>query len=83
MFRGISRQSPHFMRALTLSADIHLKHKKDPAAYVHCYSQLAEQHMDYESYRLLGSGLLRIQEPEKAIKANCPAPYGLFLASCP
>ena len=71
MCRGIDRQSPHFLRALTLTADIQLKHKTDPAAYVQCYSQLAEQHRDYESYCLLGSALLRIQEPEKAIKASC------------
>ena len=52
-----------------MAADIHLRQKQDPAAYVQCYSQLAEQHGDYESYRLLGLALLRIQEPEKAIKA--------------
>ena len=75
--RGIDRQSPHFLRALTLTADIHLKHKRDPAGYVQCYSQLAEQHRDYESYRLLGSALLRIQEPERAIQAGCAPRFSL------
>ncbi len=67
--RAIDRQSPHFLKALTATASIQRDHKRDPAAYVQCYSQLAEQHGDYESYRLLGAALLRIQEPEKAIKA--------------
>ena len=59
---------------MTATADIQLNHKRDPAAYVQCYSQLAEQHGDYESYRLLGAALMRIQEPEKAIKAGCCEP---------
>ncbi|KAA6420554.1 MAG: tetratricopeptide repeat 21B [Trebouxia sp. A1-2] len=67
--RTIDRQSPHFLKALTATASIQLEHKRDPAAYVHCYSQLAEEHADYESYRLLGAAFMRIQEPEKAIKA--------------
>ncbi|DBB04932.1 TPA: hypothetical protein ACH3X3_010212 [Trebouxia sp. C0006] len=69
LLRTIDRQSPHFLKALTATASIQLEHKRDPAAYVHCYSQLAEEHADYESYRLLGAALMRIQEPEKAIKA--------------
>lgn len=56
-----------------MAADIQLRYKRDAAAYVQCYSQLAEQHKDYQSYRLLGSALLRIQEPEKAIKARLPS----------
>ncbi len=70
--RTIDRQSPHFLKALTATASIQLEHKRDPAAYVHCYSQLAEEHADYESYRLLGAALMRIQEPEKAIKVRLP-----------
>ena len=68
--RTIDRQSPHFLKALTAAASIQLEHKRDPAAYVQCYSQLAEQHGDYESYRLLGAALLRIQEPERAIRVS-------------
>ena len=78
--RTIDRQSPHFLKALTATASIQLEHKRDPAAYVHCYSQLAEEHADYESYRLLGAALMRIQEPEKAIKVRPPTP--LSLAPC-
>ena len=68
--RSIDRHSPHFLKALTAAANIELHHKRDPAAYVQCYSQLAEQHRDYDSYRLLGAALMKIQEPEQAIKAS-------------
>ena len=68
--RSIDRHSPHFLRALTSAAGIELHHRRDPAAYVQCYSQLAEQHRDYDSYRLLGAALMNIQEPDKAIKAG-------------
>ena len=68
--RSIDRHSPLFLSALTAAAGIELHHKRDPAAYVQCYSQLAEQHRDYDSYRLLGAALMNIQEPHKAIKAG-------------
>jgi len=67
------------LKALTATASIQLEHKRDPAAYVHCYSQLAEEHADHESYRLLGAALMRIQEPEKAIKVRlCPQSCSLL-----
>lgn len=60
--------SPHFLKAVTAAARIQLEHKQDAAAYVACYSQLAEQSDDHELYRLLGAALLRVHEPEQAIK---------------
>lgn len=64
------RGSPHFLKALTAAASIQLEQKHDQAAYVACYSQLAEQSDDHEVYRLLGAALMRVHEPEQAIKVN-------------
>ena len=68
--RSVPRGSPHFLQALTGAASIQLEHKQDPGAYVACYSQLAEQSEDHEVYRLLGAALMRVHQPEQAIKVR-------------
>ena len=68
--RAVPRESPFFLRARVVLADIYLTHKHDRAAYARCYSDLVDKHGDFDSYRLYGEALLHIQEPEKAIKVG-------------
>lgn len=66
-----------FLKARMALADVYLQHRNDHAAYVRCYAELAEQHGDAASHRLLGEALMRVQEPERAIKVSVTAvPHG-------
>lgn len=78
--RAVPKESPFFLRARVVLADIYLTHKHDRAAYARCYSDLVDKHGDFDSYRLYGEALLQIQEPERAIKVmGACTPSVLFI----
>ncbi|KAI8469287.1 MAG: intraflagellar transport protein [Monoraphidium minutum] len=62
--------SPHYARARTALAGVHLRHRRDRAAYIRCYLDLVDKSPDYDSYCMLGdAGAGSAQEPEKAVRA--------------
>eukprot|EP00899_Mesostigma_viride_P018008 jgi/Mesvir1/26208/Mv02392-RA.1 len=69
LLNAIPRESPHYLKAKVAAADIHLKHRKDKAAYASCYLDLVNSFPDAQTQVLLGEAYMRIQEPELAIRA--------------
>lgn len=50
-------------------ADIYLLHRKNRRQYASCYQELANKNQSVHSFILLGEAYIKIQEPERAIKA--------------
>lgn len=54
-------------------ADIYLKHLKDRRNYMRCYGELIDANESFDNYILMGAALLKINEPEEALKAYLKA----------
>jgi tetratricopeptide repeat protein 21B len=69
MLNNIPVESPQYMKAQILKADIFLKHRRDERAYAQCFQRLVEQSPTSQSYMHLGEAYMRIQNPDDAIGA--------------
>jgi len=69
MLRNVPTDSVYYARAKMKMADIYLKHKRNKKLYAACYQELAYQQNTTHTFILLGEAYMRIQEPDKAIKA--------------
>ncbi|KAI8825186.1 uncharacterized protein EV422DRAFT_517791 [Fimicolochytrium jonesii] len=63
----IHPDTPSYIAAKKLMAEIYLTHKRDKKGYARCYSELVERNPTVESCLLLGDAYMNLQEPEKAI----------------
>lgn len=69
LLRQVPPESSFYMRAKLRMADIFLKYKKNKKTFAACYQELAYQSKSVHSYILLGEAYMRIQEPDRALKA--------------
>jgi tetratricopeptide repeat protein 21B len=69
MLKQVPADSIYYTRAKIRMADIYLSYKKNKKLYSSCYNDLAYQNNSVHSYILLGEAYMRIQEPDKAIRA--------------
>jgi tetratricopeptide repeat protein 21B len=80
---GIAPDNPHFKEAKIAQGEIYLMHMQNRRLFAKCYYDIVGQDDSVENYLLLGESLMRIQEPEEAIKVYEKAlkhkPDDLFL----
>ena len=69
MLKSIEKDNHYSTRAKIKMADIYLQNKKNKKAYAQCYQEMAQQGNTVHAFILLGEAYMRIQEPERAIKA--------------
>lgn len=83
ILNGILPENPQYKEAKTAQADIYLNSMQNRRLYAKCYYDIVQQDDSVENYLLLGEALMRIQEPEEAIKVYEKAlrqkPDDLFL----
>eukprot|EP00741_Cyanophora_paradoxa_P023819 tig00021623_g23008.t1 len=68
MLRSVPAESPSYVKARTVMADVYLKHRSDQRAYKECYRELAERTPTLQNLVALAEAYLRVQEPERAIE---------------
>eukprot|EP00742_Colponemidia_sp_Colp-10_P005614 GILJ01006001.1.p1 GENE.GILJ01006001.1~~GILJ01006001.1.p1 ORF type:complete len:1335 (+),score=250.67 GILJ01006001.1:335-4006(+) len=69
MLRTLPPDNPHYAKAKLAMAEIHLKHRNDRKSYARCFGELVEKNPTVSNYMLFGEALMKIQEPEEAIRA--------------
>jgi len=69
MLKQTPKDSAHFKEIKIAMANIYLSKMMDRRQYAKCYSDIVEANPSTENYVLLGAALMKIQEPEEAIKA--------------
>ncbi|CAG9315664.1 unnamed protein product [Blepharisma stoltei] len=83
ILNGILPENPQYKEAKVAQADIYLNNMQNRRLYAKCYYDIVTQEESVENYLLLGEALMRIQEPEEAIKVYEKAlrqkPDDLFL----
>ncbi|KAG0601340.1 hypothetical protein M758_11G102800 [Ceratodon purpureus] len=62
-------ESNYYVQARVKLADVYLKHQHNRALYAKCYREIAQLHPNAKAYMMLGEALMRIDEPEEAMKA--------------
>ena len=65
----VTPDSPHYAKATTALARIHLERRNDREAYVQCYEKLAANVGDANSHVALGEAYMTVGEPESAVEA--------------
>jgi tetratricopeptide repeat protein 21B len=68
---AVPAESPQHTNARIAASEIHLRHRKNRAAYAACFADLAAKNGggSVHAHVLYGEALMRIQEPERAIRA--------------
>jgi tetratricopeptide repeat protein 21B len=66
---AISKDSASYPLALSLKADIYLKHRRDRVRYVRCFEEAAARTRTDRTLAELGDAQMRMGEPEEAIRA--------------
>lgn len=83
MLSGVERESPHFKEAKLAMAEIYLNQMSNRRLFAKCFADILEKEETVENNLLYGEALMRIQEPEEAIKvyerALIQRPDDLFL----
>lgn len=69
MLEKIQEDSPTFVKAQLLKAEIMLTNNRDKEGFTHCYEQLVEKDKSSAAYSMLGEAFLRILNPEAAVDA--------------
>ena len=69
MLEKIQDDSPTFMKAQLLKAEIMLNNNRDKEGFTLCYEQLVEKDKSSAAYSMLGEAYLRILNPEAAVDA--------------
>lgn len=69
MLDKVDSDSPTFVRAQLIKAEILLVNSRNKEGYVKCFTQLVEKYPTSRSFALLGEAHLRILNPEAAVVA--------------
>lgn len=69
MLNNIPPESPAFVNALMVKANVYLEHRRDKRQYIKCYENLTEKNPTSQNYIQLGDAHLRIQNIVEAIDA--------------
>jgi tetratricopeptide repeat protein 21B len=70
MLRNVPELSVHHTRSRIAASEIYLRHAKNRNAYAACFADLASKPgASVQAHVLLGEALMRIQEPDRAIRA--------------
>lgn len=68
MLKKIDKESDNFVMAREKMAEIYLSELKDRRSYTKCYQDILTEFPTAENHKLGGDALMKIQEPEEAIK---------------
>lgn len=83
ILNGIPAESPNFKEAKLAQSEIYLSKMSNRRLYAKCFSDIVASDESVENYLMFGEALMRIQEPEEAIKVYEKAlrqkPDDLFL----
>ncbi|KDO33302.1 hypothetical protein SPRG_02111 [Saprolegnia parasitica CBS 223.65] len=69
MLNGIPQESPAFIKAQMIKADIYLQHRKEKRLYAQCYKELVKLSPSVESHIRMAEAYLRIQQLDDAIES--------------
>ncbi|OQR92577.1 hypothetical protein ACHHYP_03510 [Achlya hypogyna] len=69
MLNGVPQESPAYIKAQMIKADIYLQHRKEKRLYAQCYEELVKLNPTVESYTRMAEAYLRIQQLDDAIKS--------------
>ncbi|EGR31890.1 tetratricopeptide repeat protein [Ichthyophthirius multifiliis] len=69
ILKGVQQDSPYFLRAKQILADVYLEQLRDKRNYAKCYTDMVDLDQSFENYKLLGDALVKIREMEDAAKA--------------
>ncbi|KAL4503354.1 hypothetical protein ABPG72_000960 [Tetrahymena utriculariae] len=69
ILKGVPQESPYFLRARQILADVYLDQLRDRRNYAKCYADLIEIDPSFDNYKMLGDALMKIREPEEASRA--------------
>ena len=83
ILNGIQPDSPNYKEAKIAQSEVYLNKMSNRRLYAKCYYDIVAHEESVENYLMLGEALMRIQEPEEAIKVYEKAlrqkPDDLFL----
>ncbi|XP_073386115.1 uncharacterized protein [Physcomitrium patens] len=69
MLSQIPRESNYYVQARIKLADVYLKHQHNRVLYSKCYTEITQLHPNAKTYMLLGEALMKVDEPEEAMRA--------------
>jgi len=68
LLKGISSDSPYFVKAKIAVANIHLNHRHNKKLYLRCYEELVERNETVSTLCMLADAYLRLQQPNMAVE---------------
>mmetsp|Transcript_5618 Transcript_5618/g.19788 ORF Transcript_5618/g.19788 Transcript_5618/m.19788 type:complete len:1322 (-) Transcript_5618:141-4106(-) len=68
LLKGISSDSPYYVKAKIAVANIHLNHRHNKKLYLRCYEELVERNETIATLCMLAEAYLRLQEPNMAVE---------------
>ncbi|OQS06545.1 hypothetical protein THRCLA_01407 [Thraustotheca clavata] len=69
MLNGVPQDSPAYIKAQMIKADIYLQHRKEKRLYAQCYKELVMLNPTVESHIRMAEAYMRIQQLDDAIES--------------